>query len=620
MINQISNSRWFALIVLICCTASGFLWYINIHPAVLPFVIGGIPLVLLVFSRRQFTIPPVYHVFLSIFLLTAFIGSWAAYQPEAAAQKFWILVGAVLIFYALALQPLENADAVFWGLALLGVIISVYFLLTYNPAEHPADLASINQVMLDWIRVRPTTTWSSLESNFVGGILAVLVVCTLALLSLAWQRRRMIRAGVAAILLLFQTITLWLTSSRSAWISLGIGLSVWLWWRLSKLFARRLRTKRAWIFRAGLLAGVCFALVLLALFHSQILAVANMVPGASSPRTRAGLFINAVKLIPDFWLTGGGLQSFAGLYSQYILDIPFLFFKYGYNLYLDVAIEQGIFGLAALLLTYLVAFFSLLVGFSRLSRRSLTRRRYYMAVFAALIVLAVNGALDDPFYGESGTPLLFVLPGLAVMLLSPRRVPSMETQTTRPSLAITSQLTNLPGFQYWASGLAVIFFGLAISFSQPLLAAVNSSLGAVEMAKVELKDFPAEEWSDMAPPENFSSAANYFERALWYNPAQRTANHRLGLIAMQLRNFEDAAGYLEAAQISDPDHRGIRKALGYTFVWLGEFPRAVPLLSILPETETEMNAYIVFWQQQGRPDLAEHAQRLINHFNSLNTP
>jgi thioredoxin-like negative regulator of GroEL len=133
------------------------------------------------------------------------------------------------------------------------------------------------------------------------------------------------------------------------------------------------------------------------------------------------------------------------------------------------------------------------------------------------------------------------------------------------------------------------------------------------MSKAELQSFPAKGWKDMPPPGTYAKAENYFQQALWYNPAQRTANHRLGLIAMQVRDFEAAARFLVAAHQSDPDHRGIRKALGYTYVWLGQIPKASQLLSILPETEREMSAYIDWWREQGRPDLAEHAQRMVEH-------
>lgn len=614
MISRVLNSRWFALITLICCTASGFLWYIDFQPAILLLVLGALPLALLLVSRRQLTVPLVYHGLLAVFLLTATVGIWAAYQPTPAIQKFWVLVGAVLIFYALASQPLVNVRTIFWGLGLLGVVVAAYFLLTFNPAEHPADLASINQIMLAWAEVRPDTAWSPPEANFVGGILAVLIVCTLALLMAGWRTRRILQAGLAAILLLFQALTLWLTSSRSAWISLAIGSAVWLWWEFSKTLSKRMKTNRARVFEAGLLIAMSLSLVLLILFPSQLFAMAKTVPGAGSAVTRAGVFINAVDLIPDFWLTGGGLQSFAGLYSQYILVIPFLYFKYGYNLYLDVAIEQGVFGLAAVLGIYFSAGVSLLMGFKSLSKRSFTRRRFYPAVFAALFVLAINSVFDDPFYGERSTPLLFVLPGLAVLLLSPRNVPTMQPK------AAARHLPQLPGFKYWASGLAVLLIGLAISFYQPLLAAANANFGAAAMAKVELQNFPVEEWSDVASPVDFSSAENSFRQALWYNPSQRTANHRMGLIALHHSEFEQAASYLETAFMADPGHRGIRKALGYTYVWLGSLPKAIRLLSILPETEREMIAYVEWWQLQDRPDLAEQAQRMVDHLRMLNIP
>ena len=55
-----------------------------------------------------------------------------------------------------------------------------------------------------------------------------------------------------------------------------------------------------------------------------------------------------VILAGDFPFTGGGLGAFSGLYSTYILVIFVPLFTYSHNFFLDVAVEQGWFGLAAL--------------------------------------------------------------------------------------------------------------------------------------------------------------------------------------------------------------------------------------------------------------------------------
>ena len=60
--------------------------------------------------------------------------------------------------------------------------------------------------------------------------------------------------------------------------------------------------------------------------------------------SRAELTERGAYFLLDYPITGGGLNSFPGLYSQYMLGIPQFYFINSYNLFLDVAIEQGIIG------------------------------------------------------------------------------------------------------------------------------------------------------------------------------------------------------------------------------------------------------------------------------------
>ena len=50
-----------------------------------------------------------YDWLVLLFLIIAFVGTWTAYNHHAAWSKFWLIVGAVLLFYALAAQPPETA-------------------------------------------------------------------------------------------------------------------------------------------------------------------------------------------------------------------------------------------------------------------------------------------------------------------------------------------------------------------------------------------------------------------------------------------------------------------------------------------------------------------------------
>jgi hypothetical protein len=80
---------------------------------------------------------------------------------------------------------------------------------------------------------------------------------------------------------------------------------------------------------------------------------------------------------------------------------------------------------------------------------------------------------------------------------------------------------------------------------------------------------------------------------------------------MQARDFDLASSYLEPAYLVDTEHRGVRKILGYCYVWLGEFDRAAQLLSSIPEAGQELGVYVGWWAKQGRDDLSEKAEQMV---------
>jgi lipopolysaccharide biosynthesis regulator YciM len=130
------------------------------------------------------------------------------------------------------------------------------------------------------------------------------------------------------------------------------------------------------------------------------------------------------------------------------------------------------------------------------------------------------------------------------------------------------------------------------------------------MARQELADFPFDDWADLHATADHSISESLFQDSLRYNPGNRTANHRLGLIAMQGGDFTSAALYLEAALQADPNHRGIIKNLGYCYVWLGQPDQARILLQQIPEAHQEMRVYNWWWEAQGRSDLAVKAEEM----------
>ncbi len=86
-----------------------------------PVLISAIP-----FGARLFIDRPLFHAglvdgLLAVFLVTALIGYWAAYDQTAAWMKLCLLVAGILLYYAISTQPEFKSGCTgrllvyFWG-------------------------------------------------------------------------------------------------------------------------------------------------------------------------------------------------------------------------------------------------------------------------------------------------------------------------------------------------------------------------------------------------------------------------------------------------------------------------------------------------------------------------
>ena len=539
---------------------------------------------------------------LLLFVLTAFIGVWAAYNAETALHKFYLILGAVLFFYSLANQPEANRWIIVLSLGGFGALTTAIFLWVTDWGQFQADLGLIQAAGRLLGHLQPggagggETLRKMFSANMAGGVDALLLPLTAAAALHFRGEQAKSRLYLSLALLIFLAFGLLLSSSRAAWGATLLGLAVlggWLHPKTAPHFSRKL-----------VLLGVPAALILLGLLLPPALAATFSTP--ASPVTEVSSFASRIRiagdtvfLIGDFPFTGGGLGSFPGLYSQYMLVIPYFIYSYSHNFYLDLALEQGIAGLALWVGITLLAAARLKSGPGRAPggrESSLVSG----AIYASLVILLTHGIADDPVYaGSWGLILLFALPGLAVST-----IPESE-------LAFVKSKAVLAG----GALLAVIALGAGVVFFNPLRAAWQADLGAVRMSRLQLANWPTGEWETVEDARQYAPTAADFERALEANPANRTANYRLGLIRMGEQNFQDAVPYLERAYAVSPGHRGVRKTLGYCYVWLGEFDRAEALLQAFPEARPEMEAYRWWWQTQGRDDLSAKAGTMVERLS-----
>lgn len=536
-----------------------------------------------------------------VFFITAIGGYWASYDQEAAWSKLWFIATGVLLYYALSAQPKENLVWVCAILFSIGVGVSLHYILAYDFIGAPRKLQIANTIGLWIVDVRPQFEWTSIHPNYVAGVAAITTPFILyPLIELRKNKSRNIFLFVIiSIGIAISLFAIFMATSRGIWMAIFSALGVWLLWRFVNLRGINLQLGKETVFPSSVLIYLCVVVAVL------YMGPANSVGAFSNEYffgngSRAELFGRSVSILSDFPITGGGLGAFPGLYSHYILGIPYFNVPNSHNMFLDVMLEQGLLGGFSFLVIYLASVW--IVSRTIIKSSSKELQLFNWLVLFAITIAIIHGLVDDYLYNGSGAFLALSLAGMSAVVSKENHSDAMPIKQWDLQTVILVSLI----------GICLTAF----LFLNKIYSVWYANLGAVQMAKVELVGFPNTGWAGQDIALQLQPADISLLSSLKSDSKNLTANHRLGLLFLLNRDFRSAATYLEVAHRLAPKHRGVTKSLGYCYVWLGELDKAQLFLVDIPEAKDELDAYGGWWKNQGRTDLSEMAYTMIDKMNS----
>ncbi len=595
--STVLDSRWYAFADLACVAVACAFWYFSAGQASWwPLLIALLPWPLRIINRQFPVHRTPFDLYFLLFLITAVVGIWTAYNRDDAWSKFWLIVGAILLFYALAGQPIKNVWPVWSALGILGSLISVQFLFTHDWSDQSSKFASLRPFEQSWMALRPQLSFTSpfLQPDSAVGLMAMLLPALVASVMFFIHRRRWILVAMATFASATLAAGMILSSSRGAWLALVGSLTIWLLWFFSRKLSQTLSLSRRQTFFLLVLLLIIIIGTVTLLHPGGVVGMAQQLPGPNR-LNRLVLSQDTINLIRDYPFTGGGLGSFPGLYSQYTQLTPFFVFHNAHNLFLDVAVEQGPFGLI-MLLAILGTSIWLLTALDEAYPTKADIELLHGSLLAALTVVLLHGFADDPLYGSNSLLLLFAFSGITTAI------------TRLQFLPITISGIRLSPSTILLTVLIVLGLLVALVNRQPVKAAWNANIGALKMTQIELDDnWPSNRWQGDSKAQQLAAIEPEFHEALKADGANITALYRLGLIALARQDFDTAVKLLSEAQQLNPSHRGVRKALGFSALWGGEKAIAENILSSLPEAKNELGSYAGWWQQQDRSDLSTAA-------------
>jgi len=516
---------------------------------------------------------------LALFLLSAILGQWPAYDRTLCWPTRAALVAGLLLY---ALVSRLAASRAWWraiavGLVLTGALLSLYFVAQYGHFGYPAKVGAIDRLgALIGRVVPPAVFWLPVDNSvatYLEGLLFLAVALALAADRPAWRVAASLGAGLIGLALLMST-------SRGAWLAVLVAAALWiaLYWRPARVAVI-----------LGALLSLALVIYVIARRDVTVLADIPIVDRTLAPLfirpDRLHVYRNSIYLIQDFPLTGVGLgKQFAMVLSKYALLIHVPFLTYSHNLYLEVWLQQGLLG-AVSWLWLIVALYQAAHTHARPGPDFL-----YQGAWLGLTAVFVHGLTDArqyvdlwcwvPFFGLLGL-------NAAVQL---RRTPAVS-----------------PG-RRWPLPAAIVGVFLAAVFVSlhPLPATWHANLGCVFQARADLLESLDDGWrADLR-----QQAADHYRRAVAIDPHDRTARQRLGLMRIEGNQFDEAVEHLEVAWQADPANTTTHKALGLAYVWVGELEKAQPLLHDVPDIVQELNTWAWWRGTQGQMAQSISAYRM----------
>lgn len=484
-----------------------------------------------------------YRVGAWLFLGTAVVGTWVAYDQFVAMERLALLAAGLAIAYLIVWLGRIDAERT---LVVGGIVCAI--------------VAAI----LGTMALLPDNVGLPVRDDAIAAALIVLLPLSASSVVRYRQRHQWLMASVVGLLTLWTLLMLLWTQERSAWLALIVGLlgSLVVWRR----FAQVRRRKPTW-----LLDFFCVALVAIGL-GAYVLVITMPDLQAWLPfndrltvTKHLQLWRNALVLFQDYVFTGSGLGVTGMVFSTYVLLHHVPEYSHVHNLFLQVAIEQGLLGVLALLSMSAATGFALATSWHIGNRADDGLRVMSMAALAAMLC---HGLLDAELYASWLAPLLFLPFGFTL-------VAARLDQYIIDDRRMIQRTKSRRGFGY-LFGLSTVVLAVVLAFLPAVRSTFFSNLGSVAQTKAELSvyswpDWPIQDAVRRSPAVSLEPTLADFDIALRLNSANITALRRLGQISLSRGDYVSAQHYLEEAYARAPQQATIKLLLGETLAITGQF-------------------------------------------------
>ena len=332
---------------------------------------------------------------LSMFVVTAL--------PEKSLPQALRLLGGVWLFYAVIRWGRVSPGRFGWlAVGLLGVglalAVGAFFTVRW--------FTKFSFIPTGFFKAISPVISDTVQPNVLAGSLVLILAGLAGGLVFGWKILPNWQRILLVVLLLFMTGVLVLTQSRGALMGLGAAM----------LLMIVLRFRHGWV-----AAPACLVVLVglaLAVGPNRLLGSLDQNQSQSSSlEVRVEIWSRAVRMIGDFPFTGVGIGTFGNVADTLY---PFFLLKPGsvphaHNLYLQVAVDLGIPGLAAWLAIWGSVIYAAWSLFQAGKKDSAAwQAAFGAALLCAQAAMAVHGLWDAVTWGTRPAVLVWAMWGTAI--------------------------------------------------------------------------------------------------------------------------------------------------------------------------------------------------------------
>lgn len=339
---------------------------------------------------------PTAFVPAAFFLAVAAIAAGFSLMRAESLKTFPLYIVYFMAFYCAAVifRDIMKLKYAMPLMIISAVVVSLIGIYQYFFIKAPTAIAWVDVTQFPELSTRVYATMEN--PNVLAEYLSLIIPIILGLI---WITRKPVIKLSLFIAASIITLCLILTFSRGAWVGFALAVMV---------FAVLKEPRLIFVFMIIALISPAF---LPPVVMARIASIGSLED--SSNAFRISIWIAALRMIKDYWLTGVGLglAAFARVYRDYMIaGTPAI---HSHNLYLQIGLELGVAGLVAFL--WLIE-----TGFTKAVRNVLSNRKVsalLAGVIGALAGHLLHGLFDYVWFSPRIVMLFWLIFGIMAALL-----------------------------------------------------------------------------------------------------------------------------------------------------------------------------------------------------------